>query len=103
MIACFYCGRPLYTRAETKIGSIIDKLIPMVKALDRPIVTLDHIVPRARTKGMPNDRTVPCCGECNHAKRDLTLEEYRVLMAFRYGYISAVEWKFPGEENGSTN
>jgi hypothetical protein len=54
------------------------------------------VIPRSVAKG---SRTVISCYFCNIEKSHLTLEEFRVLKAFRYGYISGVEFKFPGEEN----
>jgi 5-methylcytosine-specific restriction endonuclease McrA len=105
MTDCFYCGRPLRTNVEfSKEHSIINKLLPSPNRRnrrDRPDLTWDHIIPRALTKGLPNNNVVACCPECNNKKRDLTIEEYRVLQAFRYGYVSGVTWSFPGEKNST--
>jgi hypothetical protein len=46
-----------------------------------------------------NMQTVPSCMFCNWEKGHLTIEEYRVVLAFRYGYISGVGFKFAGETN----
>lgn len=102
MIECFYCGRPLYEtkQPKTQLGSIIDKLLPAPSVhRDWPRVTIDHIIPKSRggTKRDPNN-LVHACAECNQHKDRLTLEEYRVVQAFRFGYVSGVEYKFPGEK-----
>lgn len=68
-----------------------------------PALTRDHIIPKSRTKGSSNTKTVPACIPCNSEKGSLTIEEYRVVLAFRYGYISGVQYQFPGEQQyGST-
>lgn len=86
---CFYCDAIIYPGGK-RTGK------------QYPLMTEDHVVPRSRSKGTPNDNVVPCCEGCNNEKAALTLEEYRILKAFRYGYISNVEYKFPGEENENT-
>jgi 5-methylcytosine-specific restriction endonuclease McrA len=85
---CFYCGQPLYRASRN------------TDLKRRPLLTMDHVIPRSRAKGrgQPDVYTVPCCEGCNNEKGALTLEEYRVLKAFRYGYIQEVNWKFSGED-----
>lgn len=102
---CFYCDTEIFKKPPTPLlgsVSIIDKLLPRPrKLMDRFLLaTKDHTVPRRRTKGQRNDEVVLCCLPCNQEKNLLTREEFRVVQAFRYGYISGVEFKFPGEVNG---
>ena len=52
---CWYCGNPL-TMAS---------------------VTVDHVVPLARGGNPVFDNLVACCNECNTAKGQSTLEEFR--------------------------
>lgn len=80
---CFYCDVLVYKKIKHRSKKAF------------PMATDDHVVPRSR--GGYQSRLVDCCEDCNNAKAALTLEEYRVLLAFRYGYISGVEFKFPGE------
>lgn len=43
--------------------------------------------------------TVTACRDCNQDKGHLTLEEYRVVVAFRYGKLDKLkEFKFYGED-----
>src|SRR5882724_4589307 len=93
MINCFYCGVELVPKGTTKAQR---------KALGAKTFyeTDDHMMPRSITGQSRNSRTgtVPSCQPCNNNKHSLTLEEYRVVLAFRYGYISGVQYQFPGEE-----
>jgi hypothetical protein len=41
---------------------------------------------------------VDACRKCNTEKGCLTIEEFRVVMAFRQGKLTANGFKFPGEE-----
>ena len=70
MTACYYCG---------KHGG-----------------TKDHVIPKS--KG--GTRTVECCGKCNHTKADLSVEEFRAVMAVRAGVLDASDLhKFEFEIN----
>jgi hypothetical protein len=97
---CFYCDCEIVKSlppAEPSV-SVIDKLLPRPRRLPKALLaTKDHIVPRKMTRGQRNMDTVWCCQDCNMEKNCLTREEFRVVKAFRYGYISGVEYKFPGE------
>lgn len=85
MDLCHYCGCEVF-KGSTQ------------RAHRRPLLTRDHIIPKSRAKGSSNYETVPACTFCNTEKGSLTIEEYRVVLAFRYGYISGVELQFPGEQ-----
>ncbi len=87
MADCYYCGIRVYSKEERR------------NTHNYPLMTLDHIVPRSLTHGQENIATVIACAECNTAKGSLTREEYRVLLAFRYGYVTNVQFQFMGELN----
>lgn len=92
---CFYCDAKIF---EKTAPGIINKLIPPPVKVKNLVATKDHKVPRCMTRGQHNHGIVLCCEQCNSEKSNLTLEEYRVLKAFRYGYISGVQYEFPGEK-----
>jgi len=57
----------------------------------------DHLLPIDRGgKGLAYNQ-VDCCCACNGDKGRLTLEEYRVVRAFRTGMIAVSNFRFPGE------
>lgn len=85
MDLCHYCGCEVFKGSKAR-------------AHRRPLLTRDHIIPKSRTKGSSNYDTVPACVFCNSEKGSLTIEEYRVVLAFRYGYINGVKFQFPGEQ-----
>ena len=73
---CYYCGEQLSRRRATK----------------------DHIVPRS--KGGSNEQTniVDACRMCNSEKGRLSIDEFRLVMAFRKGHLKPVKtFRFPGE------
>lgn len=80
---CFYCGRPVHSPVLKKHAVPPD---------DQR--TRDHVLPAS--KGGKN--TVWACLGCNQTKRDLTLDEFRVLQAFRAGLIPLPAYKFAAEE-----
>lgn len=84
-VLCHYCGCEVFKGSRQN-------------SRKRPLLTRDHIIPKSRTKGSSNYETVPACVACNSEKGGLTIDEYRVVLAFRYGYISGVDYTFPGEE-----
>jgi hypothetical protein len=99
---CYYCNAEIHQRLpQPPRVSIIERLLPGPRkvATKHLLATKDHIVPRKMTHGQRNIDVVLCCQECNLEKNCLTREEFRVVKAFRYGYISGVEYKFPGEHN----
>jgi hypothetical protein len=80
---CFYCGRPI-------------RKVP-VKLHTRPpedLQTRDHPLPKS--KG--GQETVWSCLGCNETKRDLTLDEFRVVQAFRAGLVPLPAYKFAMEK-----
>jgi 5-methylcytosine-specific restriction endonuclease McrA len=73
---CFYCGKALSRRRATK----------------------DHVIPRSKGGSNAQKNIVDACRKCNSEKGCLTIEEFRVVMAFRKGHLKAPKtFKFPGE------
>lgn len=73
---CFYCGKKLSRRRATK----------------------DHVIPISKGGGNSKKNIVDACRKCNSEKGCLTIEEFRVVMAFRRGVLkSPKSFKFPGE------
>ena len=72
---CFYCG----------------------KKLSRRIATKDHVIPKSKGGGDSYQNIVNCCRDCNESKGNLLPNEFRVVMAFRAGYVKVHDFKFPGE------
>ena len=82
---CFYCGRPVRKWKQ--------------RMYERPpvdMVTEDHVVPQCR--GGKNGKTVTACLECNQDKYRLSLEEFRVVRAFRAGLLPVPDYKFAAEQ-----
>jgi hypothetical protein len=85
---CYYCGTKLV------------KFHSCRKTPTNPPngLTKDHLLPKFRGgEGIANNQ-VECCCSCNNDKAALTLEEYRLVVAFRKGMIGQVEYQFPGEK-----
>lgn len=84
---CYYCNVVLvqyHTNRNTRVAP-------------RNGLTRDHLLPKDRGgKCLPNNQ-VYCCCDCNIDKARLTLEEYRVVRAFRAGMIAISNFQFPGE------
>jgi len=72
---CFYCGRQLSRTKKTR----------------------DHLTPKSRNGSNKPHNIVHACRQCNNLKGCLTLEEFRVVMAFRAGMVKNLEFLFPGE------
>jgi hypothetical protein len=70
-------------------GSINPKSIP-----PPDIKTKDHIVPQSQG----GTKIVTSCLGCNRDKKDLSLDEYRLIRAFRAGMIRLPEYKFAAEQ-----
>lgn len=81
---CFYCDGPLFNARG--LGAKLGSKAPQNPR--HPGRTWDHRVPHVK---------VPACEPCNVDKGSLTVDEYRVVLAFRYGYIRDVQHMFPGE------
>ena len=74
---CYYCGRKLTRQKATK----------------------DHMIPQSKGGSDSQKNIVDACRKCNGDKGCLTVEEFRLVMAFRMGAICAPKhFKFPGEE-----
>jgi len=81
---CFYCSKLLIKFASKK-----HRVVPPNAR------SKDHLTPICR--GGRDSKKVTCCEECNNDKARLTLEEYRVVVAFRKGMINESNLLFPGE------
>lgn len=78
MERCFYCGvvlTPIVTERHVTNP-------PTMK-------TLDHLVPKSRGGEPRRDsaNVVKACFGCNNDKASLTVDEYRVVVAYRNGLI----------------
>lgn len=72
---CFYCDRQLTRTKKTR----------------------DHLQPKSRNGSNAKNNIVDCCRECNNLKGCLTLEEFRVVIALRFGLVEKPKFLFPGE------
>jgi 5-methylcytosine-specific restriction endonuclease McrA len=72
---CFYCDRQLSRTKKTR----------------------DHLTPKSRNGSSASHNIVDACRQCNCLKGQLTLEEFRVVIAYRFGLLSKPKFKFPGE------
>ena len=84
MKQCYYCGR------------MVSKAINAGEFKS----TRDHLTPKIRGGSRKKENIVTACYGCNQDKGRLTLEEYRIVMAFRLGHIkrqAAAMFKFYGE------
>jgi 5-methylcytosine-specific restriction endonuclease McrA len=78
---CFYCGDPLTRKTGTR----------------------DHLQPSSRNGTNDASNIVLACKPCNASKGNMTLEEFRLIVAFRRGLLKAVpKLKFCGEESPVT-
>jgi len=68
------------------------------KQLSRQKKTRDHLTPKSRNGSNRPNNIVDACRDCNNLKGCLTLEEFRVVIAFRFGVIERPKFKFPGEQ-----
>ena len=75
--SCFYCGRELSRKKKTR----------------------DHKQPRSRNGISAPQNIVAACRPCNQAKGGLTLEEFRLVIAYQKGLIKEAKMLFPGEEH----
>jgi 5-methylcytosine-specific restriction endonuclease McrA len=57
----------------------------------------DHIVPLSKGGSRKKHNLCWSCSPCNHAKGDITLAEFRLLVAFRQGLVEPATIKFAGE------
>jgi 5-methylcytosine-specific restriction endonuclease McrA len=73
---CFYCDRPLSRTKKTR----------------------DHLQPKSRNGSNQPRNIVDACRQCNCLKGQLTLEEFRVVIAYRFGLVEKPKFLFPGEQ-----
>ncbi len=79
---CFYCG------------CSVRKWKQKMYAVQPPdMLTEDHVVPKSRGGKV----TVTACHQCNQDKYNLSLEEYRVVRAFRAGLLPVPDYRFAAE------
>jgi 5-methylcytosine-specific restriction endonuclease McrA len=74
-VQCYYCGRKLTKKEYSE----------------------DHVVPRCKGGSDKPYNKVPSCKKCNVEKGCLSLEEYRVVIAYRRGLLSKINISFFGE------
>lgn len=111
---CFYCGHALATSKDyvtkeafiqwwTEDGTLHSKPTgEYYEALPDSLKHLkylawDHKIPRSRGGSDLADNLTPACWECNTAKSDRTVEEYRQLMQIKTGIVPFLFW---GEQGG---
>lgn len=87
MKACFYCGIEMTPHVKQKRG------------VQPPVTmeTTDHIVPHYHGGSRRKENTVKACLGCNRDKFHLTLDEYRVVVAFRNGLVAKPDVLFNAE------
>ncbi len=81
---CFFCGQSL--RKYKGLGR---------QPFPKNSYTRDHLIPRSKGGGYYD--TVSACLGCNQDKKDLTLDEYRVVRAFRAGLLPVPDYRFAAE------
>lgn len=67
------------------------------KQLSRQKKTRDHLTPKSRNGSNARNNIVDACRDCNNLKGCLTLEEFRVVIAYRFGIVNRPKFRFPGE------
>jgi 5-methylcytosine-specific restriction endonuclease McrA len=60
--------------------------------------TTDHLTPKSRGGRSILENVVACHRKCNDDKKDMTLEEYRIVIAARKG-SPVDQFKFSGESH----
>lgn len=79
---CFYCG---------------SQMVYYKDRADR--VTIDHKIPLSRGGDDDPSNFVQSCRRCNNDKNSLTMEEYRVVLAYRNHALFHVDFFFYGERH----
>lgn len=59
--------------------------------------TVDHVYPRALGGGDWPGNVVYACAECNQDKKSHMLNDYRAIVARRFGIEDDASLQFPGE------
>lgn len=87
---CFYCGIELYSIEKNENG---------MGRVRKDSITMDHLLPASRGGAGMHNNKVACCARCNFDKGSLTLEEYRVVIAYRRKLLPSGDYlpRFPGE------
>jgi 5-methylcytosine-specific restriction endonuclease McrA len=80
---CFYCGR-----------SVREVKYQIYQTPPPDQRTRDHVIPACKGGA----KLVIACLGCNQDKKDLSLDEYRLIRAFRAGMIPLPEYKFAAEQ-----
>jgi 5-methylcytosine-specific restriction endonuclease McrA len=75
MCMCFYCGKEVSRKKKTR----------------------DHVIPKSRHGSSQPNNLVDACKPCNQLKGCLTLEEFRLVVAYRNGCVRPARMRFPGE------
>jgi 5-methylcytosine-specific restriction endonuclease McrA len=75
-VRCYYCGT----------------------ILGKSNTTTDHVVPLSKGGSNKDSNLVTACLNCNHDKNGLSIQEWRVVMAFRKGLLPEVTMRFYGEQ-----
>lgn len=108
-LSCNFCGHSWIPRSDQ-----LPKVCPKCKRTEwnnpkildaacwycgNPANTTDHLIPRASGGGDGDENTVRACWPCNRQKSDLSLEEWRAVMAVRSGKlkVSSRDHRFHGE------
>ena len=91
-IPCFFCGTPTVRGGQKHHDAMM---------------TRDHLTPRCRGgDGRDPRNKVVACWKCNADKGQLTLDEYRMVIAFRWGVLKLEHLeqivKFAGEQDHGT-
>lgn len=75
VLRCFYCG----------------------SRLSRRNTTIDHLIPLSKGGSDKPRNKVDCCLDCNRDKGCLMPEEWRLVLAYRFGRIGRAGMRFWGE------
>jgi 5-methylcytosine-specific restriction endonuclease McrA len=67
------------------------------KVLSRKLKTRDHVLPKSRHGSSQPNNMVDACRKCNQLKGSLTLEEFRLVIAYQKGLVRKARMLFPGE------
>lgn len=60
----------------SKSGVNLDVCAYCKRTLDAYSFTTDHLYPKSRGGKLSNDNKVPCCGDCNKMKGNMSITEF---------------------------
>lgn len=60
----------------TKSGIDLNICVYCLTVLDDYSRTVDHLYPKSRGGKLSNNNKVPCCGQCNKLKGDMSIVEF---------------------------